>query len=116
MPSRRSSRPRSTAARTRRLVVTHSLPLTPTKTGVPISSTARRGRVPSERCVIVRGALLDERPREQPPCRVDVSGTRTKLSEHQFFFMPSSLLARYTCIRGAAAATCRRQPRMPAAR
>ena len=86
MPSRRSSRPRSTAARTRRLVVTHSLPLTPTKTGVPISSTARRGRVPSERCVIVRGALLDDElsrdaPRARPPCRVDgVSGTRTKLS------------------------------------
>ena len=78
-------------------MVTHSLPLAPTKTGVPIlASAARRGRVPSERCVIVRGVLLDDElsrdaPRARPPCRVDgVSGTRTELSEHHIFFMPSS--------------------------
>ena len=72
-----------------------SLPLAPTKTGVPISVDGVR-RVASERCVIVRGVLLDDElsrdaPRARPPCRVDgVSGTRTELSEHHIFFMPSS--------------------------
>ena len=85
MPSRRSSRPRSTAAPTRRCVAPFP-PLAPTKTGVPISASGAR---PVRALPCRRGSLSAaawrtvSRARGQPPRRVDgVSGTRTLLSEH----------------------------------